>query len=191
MLCDYGCGEEAYFITKTNKNCCCESYKRCPGLVKKNREGIAKARSEGRKGYTYNPNSSWNKGKANADFTYGGLGNHKQVLITERGHRCEKCGNSDWLGVPITLELEHVDGDTKNNAKDNLQLLCPNCHSQTPTWRRRKTSGKGPRYTESEMVEAIVTSENMNQALNKLGLKWCSSSTLMRVKDRLDLKFKT
>jgi hypothetical protein len=64
----------------------------------------------------------------------------KKALIRERGHQCGDCGNTRWKGVPIPLELEHADGDTTNNAKDNLFLLCPNCHALTPTYRRKKSS---------------------------------------------------
>lgn len=64
----------------------------------------------------------------------------KRKLIRERGHRCEKCKNTMWLELPITLELEHVDGNNANNVEDNLLLLCPNCHAQTTTWKRSKSS---------------------------------------------------
>ncbi len=63
----------------------------------------------------------------------------KERLINERGHSCENCKLDSWLGFQITLELEHIDGDNRNNERINLKLLCPNCHSLTPTWRRRKT----------------------------------------------------
>lgn len=62
----------------------------------------------------------------------------KKRLILEKGHRCECCLNTHWLSKLITLELEHVDGNNRNNEKSNLKLLCPNCHSQTDTWRGRK-----------------------------------------------------
>ena len=62
----------------------------------------------------------------------------KPRLIKEIGHICQKCNNSEWNGLPITLELEHNDGNNRNNSRENLTLLCPNCHSQTPTWRNRK-----------------------------------------------------
>lgn len=62
----------------------------------------------------------------------------KKKLIRERGHQCERCKNSTWFELPITLELEHIDGDNSNNVEENLLLLCPNCHSQTKTWRRPK-----------------------------------------------------
>ncbi len=54
-------------------------------------------------------------------------------------HKCYKCNNTKWNDLPIPLELEHIDGDRSNNDISNLTLLCPNCHAQTSTWRRRKS----------------------------------------------------
>jgi len=52
---------------------------------------------------------------------------------------CDECGTTNmWRGKPITLELDHIDGDRFNNDFSNLRVLCPNCHSQTPTFRRKK-----------------------------------------------------
>lgn len=65
----------------------------------------------------------------------------KKHLIVERDHKCEMCNLATWLNQPITLELEHSDGDKYNNDRANLKLLCPNCHSQTKTWRGRKNIG--------------------------------------------------
>ena len=62
----------------------------------------------------------------------------KKRLISELGHQCRKCEMTLWNDQPITLELEHIDGNNRNNSRENLTLLCPNCHSQTPTWRNRK-----------------------------------------------------
>lgn len=62
----------------------------------------------------------------------------KRRLLKERGCSCESCGLHTWMERPITLELEHIDGNNRNNSKENLKLLCPNCHALTPTWRRRK-----------------------------------------------------
>ena len=50
---------------------------------------------------------------------------------------CECCGNEFWNGYPIPLEVHHVDGDKTNNELSNLQILCPNCHALTSTYRGR------------------------------------------------------
>ncbi len=55
-------------------------------------------------------------------------------------YECEKCHNSTWMGEELTLELHHIDGDHYNNSLENLQILCPNCHSQTPSYRSRVKS---------------------------------------------------
>ena len=52
-------------------------------------------------------------------------------------HKCEECGLDTWNNKPLSLELDHTDGIRSNNKIENLKLLCPNCHSQTPTWRGR------------------------------------------------------
>ena len=57
-------------------------------------------------------------------------------------YKCSHCSIQDWNDKPLTLELDHIDGDNSNHQLDNLRLLCPNCHSQTPTYRNRKTKPK-------------------------------------------------
>ncbi len=51
---------------------------------------------------------------------------------------CSKCGQDGiWEGEILVLELDHINGINNDHRQDNLQLLCPNCHSQTPTFRGR------------------------------------------------------
>lgn len=52
-------------------------------------------------------------------------------------NKCEVCGITEWQGSPIICELHHINGDTTDNRIENLQILCPNCHSQTDNFRRR------------------------------------------------------
>ncbi len=53
--------------------------------------------------------------------------------------KCIDCNNNGmWNGKPITLELDHINGDDNDNRLENLRILCPNCHSQTPTFRKKK-----------------------------------------------------
>jgi 5-methylcytosine-specific restriction endonuclease McrA len=66
----------------------------------------------------------------------------KRYLLREYGHKCWSCGITNWNNKPIIMELEHIDGNSENNSLDNLSILCPNCHSQTPTY-KAKNVGKG------------------------------------------------
>jgi len=49
-------------------------------------------------------------------------------------NKCEECGIIEWNEKPLVCQIHHKDGDRYNNKLDNLQMLCPNCHTQTPTW---------------------------------------------------------
>jgi hypothetical protein len=52
-------------------------------------------------------------------------------------HKCSSCSLTTWLGRPIPLELDHINGKHSDNSLSNLRLLCPNCHALTPTYRGR------------------------------------------------------
>lgn len=69
----------------------------------------------------------------------GNRGAIKRRLIRAGTWRdeCHKCGISTWLDQPLSLQMDHVNGDGCDNRLANLRLLCPNCHSQTPTFAGR------------------------------------------------------
>jgi len=48
------------------------------------------------------------------------------------------CGLTEWNNKPISLELDHINGINNDNRLENLRIICPNCHAQTPTYRGRK-----------------------------------------------------
>lgn len=63
--------------------------------------------------------------------------------------KCYSCLNSTWLGRPIPLELDHINGDHLDNRLENLTILCPNCHALTPTYRgknKKSTKNLARRY---------------------------------------------
>lgn len=60
------------------------------------------------------------------------------ILVPE----CASCRKTEWLGQPIPLELDHIDGNHSDNRLRNLRLLCPNCHALTPTYRGKGRASK-------------------------------------------------
>jgi hypothetical protein len=57
-------------------------------------------------------------------------------------NQCAICCINDWNGKSLNLELDHIDGNRQNHMLSNLRLLCPNCHSQTDTYRAKNKSRK-------------------------------------------------
>lgn len=55
--------------------------------------------------------------------------------------KCYNCGLTDWLGNPISLQIDHINGVNNDHRLKNLRLLCPNCHSQTPTYAGKNKRG--------------------------------------------------
>lgn len=57
-------------------------------------------------------------------------------------YECAKCGISEWLGEALSLQLDHISGNRKDNRLENFRWMCPNCHSQTPTFCSKNLSSK-------------------------------------------------
>ena len=112
-LCYHGCGNLALFKTAGDKEICCESSNSCPVVKKKNSDSLREAYESGKRKsaklvYKDLPEDTkarmnWNKNNFKADFSLNGKGSHKQVLIFERGHKCENCGLSEWFASSICL----------------------------------------------------------------------------------------
>ncbi|MEV8191107.1 HNH endonuclease [Rhodococcus pyridinivorans] len=69
----------------------------------------------------------------------------RALVESGRPHKCEGCGIEPmWCGAPLTFHIDHIDGNPHDSRPHNVRFLCPNCHSQTPTWagRRRFTFGE-------------------------------------------------
>jgi hypothetical protein len=117
------CGTESIFkYSKTNKYCsvqCQQDYQHATYIAEW-KQGL----QDGRKGKLQ---------------TSGHI--HRYILEKQQ-YKCAVCAIIEYNNKPITLELDHINGNAEDNTEDNLQCLCPNCHSQTPTY-RSKNKGNG------------------------------------------------
>lgn len=94
-------------------------------------------------------NNLLNNGRKSA-YEYLGTGKYitarllKTKLIEEgiKEYKCERCGNSEWLGGKIPLELHHKNGNSFDNNLDNLEILCPNCHALTDNFKGKNRKNK-------------------------------------------------
>lgn len=103
-------------------------------------------------------------------------------ILKKRGHRCEECGNTEWIEGNIPLEIHHIDGNHRNNIPENVKLLCPNCHSQTKTFGCQQYV---PPISDEEYVAALRNSKTIKQAIESLG-KAVSGSTYKRAKKLIE-----
>lgn len=88
-------------------------------------------------------------------------------LIKLRGRQCECCKNTEWMSQPINLEIHHKNGDRSDNSLENLELLCPNCHSYTETFCYKS---KRAIVSDEDFVLALTMNSTIHQALKQLGL---------------------
>lgn len=97
----------------------------------------------------------------------------KEKLLGEiKCNECE-CGEI-WNNKPISLELDHIDGDKKNNNRENLRFLCPNCHSQTNNFRIKNSNKKATirRWvSEQELIKSIKQGGTSSEILVRAGLR--------------------
>ena len=117
---------------------------------------------------------SWNKGRY--DYERFRKGNAIKIsaalnaLVALRGHKCEGCGLECWFDKPIRLEVHHIDGDSLNNELNNLQLLCPNCHSLTASFRGRNINSGHKIVSDEVLLNSLRENKNIRQALKSVGL---------------------
>jgi len=83
---------------------------------------------------------------------------------------CSICDIKDWQEKPLILELDHINGINNDNRIENLRLLCPNCHSQTPTYKSKNGNRGCKKVSDKKLIIALKEKDNISRALQSVGL---------------------
>ena len=141
---------------------------------------------------------AWSRGKilTSTGFTENSTLSNHAILRHGRQNNyfkeeCYECHIKDWNNKPIKLELDHINGINHDNRLENLRLLCPNCHSQTDTFRGRNINNGKIKVSDEDLIAAIRRSKNVRQTLIAVGLtpKGGNYTRVQELKAKHDLAF--
>ena len=141
----------------------------------------------------------WRKGKLDLvkkdamEYCYNGsniTSNRLKLNLIRDGYKkaeCEECGLSEWRGQPIVLELDHKNSDHFDNTFDNLQILCPNCHSMF-TRDRRKSRRKSTKrsWDHPSLIKEKIVKEKKKRiyriGARKRKVEWPNKEELIKLR---------
>ena len=90
--------------------------------------------------------------------------------LSEFEHKCVICNNTEWNNEKIPLEVDHINGNNRDNRLENLRFICLNCHAQTHSFRGRNINKKRTKVSDEEMIKAIQSCSSIREVLIKVGL---------------------
>ena len=100
--------------------------------------------------YEYNEYiKKWKNGEVDGSKGKADISNHvRRYIFAKYGSKCQECGwdKKNPVTNKVPLEIHHINGDCHDNREENLQLLCPNCHSLTENYGNLNKNESGRRY---------------------------------------------
>lgn len=182
-LCEYNCNKIAHYQLKNGKLCCSIRSNCCSEIRRKN-SSVNKKRYETHeqelKGFAVSTRrkESWQKSHKSRienlrikPFEQWSKKARKEEIFKEQNGLCAECKQTIvWNGKILVFELDHIDGNRDNNARVNSRLLCPNCHSQTPTFKGRNKNKGDIKVSDEELLKMYKQCSNIRQTLIAVGL---------------------
>lgn len=181
LYCSYGCGELALFTLKNKKPCCSKTSNCCKAVREKNSIGLKKAYKEGNKICAFTDEHrqhTINEKKARVLANLNTSGVYRSNCYLNRiikefnliEYKCSECEIIQWNNKKITFELDHIDGDSANCKLINLRYLCPNCHSQTSTYKGKNLNTGKIKISDEQLLHSLSKHKNIRRALIEVGL---------------------
>lgn len=189
MLCDYGCNKDAVYTLKNGKNCCSKRPAGCTVLKKLNSEKTKEVYATHKRlpmkdvykklSTDIKDKMNWAKGKTLTpnELIFTENSTYANEMVKQRivkdnllVYKCVKCNLDSWQSETIVLDLDHINGNNRDNRLENLRYLCPNCHSQTDTYKGRNKNSGSVKITDQELLSAYAKCSNIRQALLEVGL---------------------
>lgn len=174
-LCHHGCGNEGKYQNKQGNWLCETVASKCPEVRKKNAIGLRAAHQAGkmRSGFTDEDRKKSHiaieEKLASLPFVEQSWERQRATVIREQQNKCLICDNFEWMGQPLKLQVDHIDGNNRNNVRENLRALCPNCHSNTETFCGKNINGY-QKVTDEQILNELNKGISVRQVLINVGL---------------------
>ena len=85
--------------------------------------------------------------------------NFKKEFMKEQENKCAICGcEPEWNGKTLVFVLDHIDGNSSNNRRENLRMICPNCDSQLPTFKSKNKNSARRNYWKEHIIKQLSDS---------------------------------
>lgn len=108
---------------------------------------------------SYRHNEAYNDFLNNNDkYCNGGYTpkSFKDIFLNEQNNKCHICNiDPKWMNRDLVFVIDHIDGDASNNKRENIRMICPNCDSQTETFKSKNKNSKRRNYWKEKIIKSL------------------------------------